>query len=203
MARGRNSKGKTLKKTIYVFTEGETEKNYFSILNKKYNSTQNVKVTINPTHKQGMSLLNHALGTIKTLNKTEKNNLGGVYIIFDKDDINSEQITKVLKEAKQNGINVGFSNSCFEVWLLAHFEKPNQSHTMSRLYKKLEEHLNCEQYSKNHKNDRELLTQLEDLVSTAIENTSSMDSLSQVVIECTPYTNIGTVIQNIYQRDLY
>lgn len=29
MARGRQSKGKSLKKNIYIFTEGETEKNYF------------------------------------------------------------------------------------------------------------------------------------------------------------------------------
>lgn len=39
MARDRQSKGKNLRKSIYVFTEGYTEKNYFSILNKKYNRT--------------------------------------------------------------------------------------------------------------------------------------------------------------------
>ena len=33
MSRGRQSKGRALKKTIYIFTEGETEKNYFLILN--------------------------------------------------------------------------------------------------------------------------------------------------------------------------
>lgn len=203
MARGRQSKCKSLKKTIYIFTEGETEKNYFSILNKKYNSTVNVKISIQQAHKQGKSLLNHALGTINTLSKVERHNLGGIYIIFDKDNVDNAEITTVLSEAKKSNVEVGFLNSCFEVWLLAHFEKPNQSHTKSKLYKQLEKHLNCQQYSRNHKNDVELLGQLEDLVSVAIENTSSMENFNQTLITHEPYTNIGQVIQNIYNKDMY
>ena len=146
MARDRQPKGKKLRKSIYVFTEGYTERNYFSILNKKYNRTATVKVSIHPTSKQDRCLLNHALGKISTLSNTEKRNLGGVYIIFDKDSLENDEIEGVLKDAKANNIDIGFSNSCFEVWLLAHFEKPNESHTKDRLYKKLEEYLDCEQY---------------------------------------------------------
>jgi len=40
--------------------------------------------------------------------------------------------------------------------------------------------------------DKELLMQLEDLVSIAMENTSSMEGLSQKTIIHEPYTNIGT-----------
>lgn len=203
MSRGRQSKGRTLKKTIYIFTEGETEKNYFSILNKKYNATVTVKVSVNHAHKQGMNLLTHALGKINTLANTEKRNLGGVYIIFDKDDINNAEIQTVLSEAKSKDIHIGFSNSCFEVWLLAHFEKLNESHTKDRLYQKLEHHLHCKQYSKKHKNNIELLRQIEDCVSTAMENTATMTELSQITINSEPYTNIGKVIQSIYNRDVY
>ena len=203
MSRGREPKERKLKKTIYIFTEGETEKNYFSILNKKYNATVTVKVYVNHAHKQGMNLLNHALGKINTLTSTEKRNLGGAYIIFDKDEIDNAEMQTVLSKANSKGIRVGFSNSCFEVWLLAHFEKPNESHTKDRLYQKLEHHLNCEQYSKKHKNDIDLLKQIEDCVSTAMENTATMEELSQITINCEPYTNIGKVIQCIYNRDMY
>ena len=203
MARDRQPKGKKLRKSIYVFTEGYTERNYFSILNKKYNRTATVKVSIHPTSKQGRCLLNHALGKISTLSKTEKRNLGEVYIIFDKDSLENDEIEGVLKDAKANNIDIGFSNSCFEVWLLAHFEKPNESHTKDRLYKKLEEYLDCEQYERNHKNDKELLTQLEDLVSIAMEKTSSMGNLCQKTIVYEPYTNIGSVIRRIYDQDIY
>ena len=203
MARDRQPKGKKLRKSIYVFTEGYTERNYFSILNKKYNRTATVKVSIHPTSKQGRCLLNHALGKISTLSNTEKRNLGGVYIIFDKDSLENDEIEGVLKDAKAHNIDIGFSNSCFEVWLLAHFEKPNESHTKDRLYKKLEEYLDCEQYERNHKNDKELLTQLEDLVSIAMEKTSSMGNLCQKTIVYEPYTNIGSVIRRIYDQDIY
>lgn len=203
MARDRQPKGKKLRKSIYVFTEGYTERNYFSILNKKYNRTATVKVSIHPTSKQGRCLLNHALGKISTLSNTEKRNLGGVYIIFDKDSLENDEIEGVLKDAKANNIDIGFSNSCFEVWFLAHFEKPNESHTKDRLYKKLEEYLDCEQYERNHKNDKELLTQLEDLVSIAMEKTSSMGNLCQKTIVYEPYTNIGSVIRRIYDQDIY
>lgn len=203
MSRGRQSKKRALKRNIYIFTEGETEKNYFSILNKKYNSTATVKVSVSHAHKQGMQLLRHALGKINTLNKTDKSNIGGVYIIFDKDDIDTNEIQNVLKEAKKQGIHIGFSNSCFEVWLLAHFEKLNKSHTKQRLYKRLEYHLDCKQYSRRHKNDQELLEKIEDLVFTAMENTATMEDLSQITINCEPYTNIGKMIQCIYDRDIY
>ena len=203
MSRGRQSKGRALKKTIYIFTEGETEKNYFSILNRKYNATVTVKVSVNHAHKQGMNLLNHALGKIKSLTKTETKNLGGVYIIFDKDDIDNDEMLKVLNKADNRGINIGFSNSCFEVWLLAHFEKPNVSHTKERLYQRLEHHLHCEQYSKKHKNDIDLLKRMEDCVSTAMENTATMKELNQITINREPFTNIGNVIQCIYNRDMY
>lgn len=203
MARGRQSRGKILKKDIYIFTEGETEKNYFSILNKKYNSTVNVKVCIQPVHKQGKDLLRYALGKINTLEKNKRNNLGGIYIIFDKDNVDNTEIENVLSKAKNSNVNVGFSNSCFEVWLLAHFEKPNQSHTKSKLYKQLETYLNCKQYAKEHKNDEKLLKQLEDLVSIAIENTKSMENFNQTFITKEPYTNIGHIIQDVYRRDVY
>lgn len=109
----------------------------------------------------------------------------------------------MLKDAKDNKIDIGFSNSCFEVWLLAHFEKPNQSHTKDRLYTKLEEHLNCEQYENHHKNDKDLLMKLEDFVSIAMKNTSAMGSLNQQTIVYEPYTNVGTIIQSIYNQDVY
>lgn len=60
--KGREAKGKLFKKTIYIFTEGETESNYFRILNRKYKSSTNVKVETKSVGKQGKSLIQHAIG---------------------------------------------------------------------------------------------------------------------------------------------
>lgn len=199
----RTSKKKSLKRTIYIFTEGETEKNYFKILNKKYNSTTNVKVKVKPASKQGRSLLKHAIGNIEKLSRQERRNLGDVYIIFDKDDIPFSEVEEVIRDARKNNIEIGYSNSCFEVWLLAHFTKLNHSHTKDESYKLLGKYLGCSEYSKKHKNDSDLLKKLEDFVSTAIENTESFSNFDQTKIKEAPYTNIGRVIQQIYKRDVY
>lgn len=200
---GRNSKGKLLRTTSYIFTEGMTEKNYFSILNKKYNSSTNVNVILRDTGKQGISLIQHAIGRKKTLSKLEKSHLGAMYVIFDKDDMDNKELQESLKLASENEIKVGFSNSCFEVWLLAHFVRPNSSHKNNKLYTQLERYLGCTKYKKNHKNDMNLLRKLEDLVSTAISNTSFMAELNQTVINLEPYTNMAHVIQDVYSRNIY
>ena len=46
MVRGRKSKEKKLKKKIYIFTEGYTEKNYFKILSRKYNLSSSVNMYV-------------------------------------------------------------------------------------------------------------------------------------------------------------
>ena len=103
---GRDSKGKRLRTTSYIFTEGMTEKNYFSILNKKYKSSTNVNVILQSTSKQGISLIQHAIGRKKTLSRLEKSHLGVMYVIFDKDDMDNKELQKSLNLAKENGIKV-------------------------------------------------------------------------------------------------
>lgn len=202
----RKSKGKPLKKAIYIFTEGHTEKNYFRMLNRKYNATVTVKVQVIPeaVGKQGMALLKHALGKIKTLSKEEKRNLGGVYLIFDKDSLTYADIEQVLLETKREDFSVGFSNRSFEVWLLAHFEKPTISLAQEKLYQKLEGYFSCSNYEKKHKDDYDLLQEhLVDRISQALSYCSHFPTLNQTIIRQEPYTNLGQVIQTIYQQSDY
>ena len=41
------------------------------------------------------------------------------WIVFDRDKV--ESFDRIIKEAEQNGIRVGWSNPCFEIWLFAYF----------------------------------------------------------------------------------
>lgn len=205
MSRGRSKKGKQLKKDIYLFTEGQTEKNYFNILNKKYNSTSNVKVLITPTGRQGQELLNYAEGKLRTLSKLDKSKFEKAYIIFDKDALTDEVISDVLCQVNSNNkIEVGFSNNCFEVWLLCHFETPNSSFCITKnIYEKLEQYLNCDQYAKNHKDDIEVLEGIEDNINVAFRHCERFEFLDQTKIKEKPYTNIGQIIKQVYKRDIY
>ena len=180
MGRGRQPQKRSLKKIIYIFTEGETEKNYFNMLNKKYRTSATVKVNISSARKQGLALLNFALNKLKSLSESERKEIDQIYIIFDKDDISADEMKTILKKVKSNSyeIEIGFSNSCFEVWLLYHFEK-------------------------KHKNDVKLLLQLEDRVKIALENTQDFPIFSTTNFETVPYTNLGMLIRKIYDRDIY
>lgn len=103
MVRGRKSKEKKLKKKIYIFTEGYTEKNYFKILSRKYNLSSSVNIEIKPevVGKSGISLLKHAVSKLQKLSKAEKAILGSAYIIFDKDDLSDVDVEEVIVESKK------------------------------------------------------------------------------------------------------
>lgn len=201
---GRKPQGKKLKKHIYIYTEGYTEYNYFKMLNRKYNSTMSVKIKPSPVGKVGKDLLEHAIGSIRTLSKPNKALFGKAYIIFDKDKLTDKTIEEVLSEATNLGFGIGFSNECFEVWLVSHFEKPNPSFIKNTLYKKMEQYCECDGYEKNHKNDEELIKKyFENKVASAIQNCESFGSFNQTKLKDLPYTNISTIVKEIYNQSVY
>lgn len=204
MVRGRQSQKRSLKKIIYIFTEGETEKNYFNMLNKKYRTSATVKVNISSGRKQGLALLNFALNKLQSLSESERKEIDKIYIVFDKDDISVDEMKTILKKIKSNSceIEIGFSNSCFEVWLLYHFDKFVPI-VKKDVFKKIEEKLRCTQYAKKHKNDAKLLSQLEDRIKIALENTQDFPIFSTANFETVPYTNLGMLVREIYDRDIY
>lgn len=46
---------------------------------------------------------------------------GHVWVVFDKDDFSYEQFNNSIVKAKQNNINVAWSNESIELWFLIHF----------------------------------------------------------------------------------
>ncbi len=72
-----------------------------------------------------------------------------LWIIFDRDQITKEQYKIGLDYASSNGYHIGFTNSCFEMWLLLHFpefekyekytlefSQANKTHIVSEVIKK-------------------------------------------------------------------
>lgn len=150
MPRGRKSQNRSLKKIIYIFTEGETEKNYLNMLNRKYRTSATVKVNIASVSKQGLALLNFALNKLNSLPKSERKAIEQIYLIFDKDDVSVNEMETILDRIKASiyDIEIGFSNVCFEVWLLYHFDR-NVPKTKKDVFKRIEDNLKCTQYEKN------------------------------------------------------
>jgi hypothetical protein len=45
-----------------------------------------------------------------------------VWCVFDKDDSTPQQVHAAMQRAAAEGIEIAFSNQCFEFWLLLHFD---------------------------------------------------------------------------------
>ncbi|WP_424534791.1 RloB family protein [Sphaerisporangium viridialbum] len=45
-----------------------------------------------------------------------------VWCIFDHDGRDRNQLTSLLREAEKHGVEIAFSNPCFEVWRLLHLK---------------------------------------------------------------------------------
>ncbi len=152
--RKRKSKKLNLRPPVRIYCEGKTEENYFNMLKQKYhqanvsiNSRYSIKVKA--MARSGMALLHGVLEDPK-LNIQDK-----IYLVFD-----------LAKKSKYD-ITILFSNICFEVWILMHFEPVTAAYTRPQFFSKLsgKQYFN-EEYSRNK---GQKINILRDKVSTAVK----------------------------------
>ena len=102
-----------------IVTDAEkTEKNYF----------EGIKASISDNLKNDLQIKiysNKALSKIidfaaEQRNKDER--FRDIWLVFDRDEV--KNFDKLIEEAKENKMNVGWSNPCFETWLMSYFQLP-------------------------------------------------------------------------------
>ena len=103
---------------FYIITNGkETEYNYFNALKSK-KSTYDVCVIF--ANKDPIGLVQYAQDYL-----TESNQ---VWVVFDIDSTYEEKrLVPAIKLAQTTGVKYAFSNLAFEVWLISHFRKCEQT----------------------------------------------------------------------------
>lgn len=69
-----------------------------------------------------------------------------IWVVFDKDDLdktkgNRKNFEEAFNEANDSNIKIAYSNECFELWLLLHFEAVDASKALHRdeIYQRLED----------------------------------------------------------------
>lgn len=203
--RKRKSKKLNLRPTVRIYCEGKTEENYFNMLKQKYhqanvsiNSRYSIKVKA--MARSGMALLHDVLENPK-LNIQDK-----IYLVFDHDEHSQQELLECFDLAKKSkyDITILFSNICFEVWILMHFEPVSAAYTRPQLFSKLsgKQYFN-EEYSRNK---GQKINILRDKVSTAVKNAnriSSPNDESTKIIKKDPYTNVNLYLKDIFQTDQY
>lgn len=181
----RKSKNKPLKEKVAIFVEGPTEKNYLVQIKQDYNFS-NASI-IKVFSGQG-DYVDKAESKCKELSK--KYSLKNKVLFFDTNHKNQDEINSLLKKAEDKKYQVAFSNTCFEVWLLGHFEPMTQSLISEKnLINKLNGHLK-KPYEKANANQLALIASN---FNNAIENTSSIVSYSYEFQS----TNVGEIIKKL------
>ena len=108
---------RVLKKNVYISCEGDTEEAYLLGLKKQFSSKANIKIS-----NSKKTAAKDVVKNLITKYKAEYNKNDLKYCIFDCDENTDEDLINAKKLADKAGIKIIFSNPCFEIWLLWHYE---------------------------------------------------------------------------------
>lgn len=163
----RKSKEYTLKNIIKIYFNAlKTEYHYFEGFKKILDKHDliDLKLKIEKMKKKGGAspdeLLEHA---IKNKNENEE-----TWIVFDKDEF--QDIHSVICRAKENAINVAFSNPCFELWFLNHYDYRESSLTTDQCIESTVKKFKEKHKKEYLKNDTECFDYVYPKTKTAIRN---------------------------------
>lgn len=170
----RKKKGKNILPFILIVCEGEqTEPNYFSWYKDK--CKQKVIIHAKGYGENTLSLVKKTQKIKKEQEKIDMIVYDQVWCVFDRDDFTQENYNNAFKYAEAKNINIAYSNECFELWYLLHFNYYNVSMKRDVIFEKLEKvmkdiyNLN---YQKNSKNMFEILKEKQDI---AIRNAEKLE----------------------------
>jgi hypothetical protein len=183
-----------------IVTEGtETEVNYFKnikrIIESSFNNNiivEKVALDVQGTARSTKVLVNEAIKkrSLKTYSE--------VWVVFDKDD--NKDFDEAIALAKKESLNVAWSNECFELWLLLHFQNLKSAIGRDDYYSKLTAHfknknINGGKYDKNIYNIFDITSEY---VDVAIKRSNDLleDYKNANIISPTKM-NPGTKVQDL------
>lgn len=183
-----------------IVTEGKkTEVNYFEnikqIINKNY--SERVKI-----EKIDLEVKGLGKGTCALVREAVKirslENYSEVWVVFDKDDF--MDFDTAIKLARDEGLNVAWSNESFELWILLHFQDLSSAINRKMYESKLNNHFkklnfNNGKYEKNIENIFELI---KGNTSLAIERSNKLLEMHKCngIKECSKM-NPATTVQDL------
>lgn len=132
--------------TMWIFCEGEkTEIHYFKHLRSDLR-IQKLQIKVNSSdNKNALGVVNYALKFLERKRDYVPGDI--IACVFDRDQNSSEELKLAQKLASHKGIDIIFSNPCFEFWILSHFECYKRPLEKDMLKRRLISSLG--QYSKN------------------------------------------------------
>ncbi len=140
------------RKTFLIVTEGQkTEPLYFESFGLS-------SVTIVGTGFNTTALIEKALEL-----KMQRPEIDEIWCVFDRDSFDQGSIKAAINKADSEGIRIAYSNECFELWYLLHFDYFDTEHTRDQYEIKLTDRLGIK-YEKN----KDISDRLKPMLSGAI-----------------------------------
>lgn len=193
-----------LKKTIFIACEGtNTEPLYFEKIKEIQEDEDSYpfSLTIYPDKEFHENPKTDALGLIKVAIDC-KDDFDEVWVVFDKDGYTKHP--EAFKLAEENGVNIAFSSIAFELWILLHFERTNQSYTKSANI--INEKFNSKNnylinYTKS--GDFNVMPLILDKMETAYRNASWLRKKNKEdkIYNLNPYTDVDILVKRITLND--
>ncbi|MDB9311750.1 RloB family protein [Spirulina sp. CS-785/01] len=155
----RKTNNRELRQRFLIICEGEeTEKNYFS----KFR-VPSIIIKIKGCGRNPSQLFNE-------INNNDPQDYDQVWLVFDRDNWTPQDIQKTIAQCKKNQYQVAYSNQCFELWYVLHFQFLNTALTRQDYSKKLDKLLD-HPYAKNSES---IYDELLDFQKTAIKNATRL-----------------------------
>lgn len=128
--RRRGVEQRTPKKLIIISCEGQTEREYFEALRQEYRAAA-VKVL----HQRNKTAPSQVVAHLDTQSKPGAE----CWAAFDRDE--HVCFDRAFKEATRKGRRVAWSNPCFELWAILHFQDQSAEIRCDALQRELPTHL--------------------------------------------------------------
>jgi hypothetical protein len=151
-----NTESRELRKRILIVCEGKkTEPNYFESMRVELKIAGEAKGT-------GSNTLN----LVEYATTRENEGFDEIWCVFDKDSFSDNDFNNAIQKARQKGFHVAYSNECFELWYILHYNYHTTAHQRNHYFKRLGT-LIGESYQKN---DSSMYQKLNDKLARAIKN---------------------------------
>ena len=156
---------RTPKYYLVIVCEGEkTEPNYFQPYREYLKATANIKIEIQGTGYNTLSLVELAIRIKKEAA------CDSIWCVFDKDSFGSD-FDNAIDKAKKRGIEIAYSNESFEIWYILHYQYHVSQNTRDQYLGILDRRLS-EKYDKTSETMYQIL---QDKQSIAIQNAKKLE----------------------------
>jgi hypothetical protein len=181
--------------TLLIICQGQkTEPNYFKAFKEKVKD-HGIEIITKST--DPLNMVKYAQKIKSDKNKSGFREYSEIWVVFDKDQTEDDRFNQAINTAAKNRIHTAFSNTCFELWFLLHFEyMDNPINDNKDLFGKLTKHLN----KKYQKTGEDIYQKIKKSEKKAINRAEKLESLHKN--KCGNYADFNpcTTVHKLVKR---